>query len=256
MLGRLVRGLRRHGPVGAARAAHDVIVKAPRERRRRRSARPTLKELVAGTESIEVTAEALLRRLGVDVSPPLSERADRVMAELGERPDSGALRYPERFAVEYESGRFLFLAVRSLRPGLMVETGVANGSSTFLILTAMDENGEGALVSFDIAHDVGALLTEQERASSRWDLRIITPGTFPTAIEDLDRIDVFLHDSDHSYANVTAELGHAWPRVRSGGLVVADDGETSYAFLEASAREDVPAYGLFDRRKLLMAAIR
>jgi predicted O-methyltransferase YrrM len=256
MLGRLARGLRRHGPVGAARAAHDVIVKAPRERRRRRSAKPTLKELVSGTASIEVTAEALLNRLGANVSAELSDRADWVMAELRERTDARSLQYPERFAVEYESGRFLYLVVRVLQPGLMVETGVANGASTLLILTAMEENGEGALVSFDIARDVGALLTEQERASNRWDLRIITPGEFPTTIVDLGGIDVFLHDSDHSYANVTTELETVWPRVRPGGLVVADDGEMSYAFLEASAREDASAYGLFDRRKLLMAAIR
>jgi len=256
MLVRIVGSLRRRGPLGALRAARDVAIRMPRERRRRRSAKPTLHELVRATASIEVSAEKLLRQLGVDVPPHLSERADQVLAELQERTESRDLQFPERFAVEHESGRFLFLLVRMTRPRLMVETGVANGASTFLVLTAMRENEEGSLISFDVTSDVGSLLTEDERASQHWELRIIDPGTLPESIADLDGLDIFMHDSDHSYANVSSELETAWPRVRPGGLIIGDDGETSYAFLEASARAQILPYGLFDRRKLLMVVVR
>jgi len=36
-------------------------------------------------------------------------------------------------------------------------------------------------------------------------------------------IDIFLHDSDHSYHNMTAEFEVAWQRLRPGGFLISDD---------------------------------
>lgn len=218
--------------------------------------RPTVRELVRGTSSIEVSAESLLERLGVRVSGDLSDAADERVRELQRRTAARELIFPERFAVEHESARFLYMLVRSTRPDLMVETGVANGASTFLILAAMKENGIGRLVSIDISDRVAGLLTDEEREAGAWELRVIEPGGFAAALDGLDQIDVFMHDSDHSYENVVLELTTAWPRIRPGGIIISDDGEHTFGFIDAMEGRAERTYGLFDRRKVLMAARR
>lgn len=256
MLARIVRGVRKHGPVGSARAAWDLAIVIPRERRRRPSLKPPLRDLVRATASIECTAEGLLRRFGIDVTEDLAAAADSCVAELERRTASLELSFPERHAVERESARFLYLLVRTIRPGLMLETGVANGASTFMILTAMDQNASGVLVSTDVTGEVASLLSAEERVSDRWDLRVIEPGGFGAVLDSLGPLDVFLHDSDHAYANVLAEVSEAWLRVRPGGFVLADDGELSFAFLDAVDGRASEVLGLFDRRKLLLATRR
>ena len=256
MLARIARGVRKHGPVGSVRAAKDVLIVTPLRRRRRRSEKPTLKELVRSTRAIEVRAEDLLQCLGHAVSEDLATEADAAIAEVERRTSARQLAFPERFAVERESGRLLYLLTRVVRPRLMVETGVANGASTLLILSALERNGSGMLVSVDVSSEVGSLLSEEEKRSPAWDLRLIRPDGLEEVLAELGPIDVFLHDSDHSYANVAAELATAWPRVVDGGLVLADDGELSCAFLDAASAHGVAPYGLFDRRKMFMVAVR
>ena len=43
-----------------------------------------------------------------------------------------------------------YAAIRSLRPEVVVETGVANGVSTAYLLLALDQNGKGILHSIEI----------------------------------------------------------------------------------------------------------
>jgi len=226
----------------------------PVQRLRRRRVKPSLKDLVRATCSIEVRAEDLLGQLGHQVPPELSAEADEILAELERRTATTDLAFPERFAVERESGRLLYLLVRTERPALMVETGVANGASTFLVLSAMRRNGTGRLVSVDVTPDVAVLVNEEDRGLVTWDLEVIEPGRLEPLLERLGPIDLFMHDSDHSYANVVAELRAAWPRMADRGIVVADDGELNYAFLDVAAEFGVEPYGLFDRRKLFLLA--
>jgi predicted O-methyltransferase YrrM len=257
---RLLLALRKHGPVGALRVAWHLAVDAPRERRARPTAKPTLKELVRSTSTIEVRAEDLLEQFDLEVGPRLSAEADERVGELERRTATRDLIFPERYAVERESARFLYLLVRTTTPELVLETGVANGASTFLILSAMGENGRGRLVSVDVADEVAVLLSPREQDPEVWELRIIEPGglheVVDEVVDELGPIDVFLHDSDHSYENVVAEIGTAWPQVRPGGFVLADDGELSYGFLDATQGRAEVVAGLFDRRKLLLAARR
>ena len=42
--------------------------------------------------------------------------------------------------------------------------------------------------------------------------------------------DLFLHDSLHTYRNMRRELEVAWPHLRAGGVILADDVERNHAF--------------------------
>jgi predicted O-methyltransferase YrrM len=54
----------------------------------------------------------------------------------------------------------------------------------------------------------------------------------PDLLKGLGEIDFFFHDSDHSYENMIWEFEQAWPHLRKGGLLAADDINYNSAFKE------------------------
>jgi hypothetical protein len=76
---------------------------------------------------------------------------------------------------------------------------------------------------------VGSLIPDELR--SRWSLhrgpssRLLGP-----LIQSLGAVDIFVHDSLHTYANMYREFSVAWPALRAGGVVVSDDIECNSAF--------------------------
>jgi predicted O-methyltransferase YrrM len=49
-------------------------------------------------------------------------------------------------------------------------------------------------------------------------------------------IDMFLHDSSHSYRHMLWEFRQFWPRLRDGGLLVSHDVQMNAAFPEFVAK--------------------
>jgi predicted O-methyltransferase YrrM len=49
-------------------------------------------------------------------------------------------------------------------------------------------------------------------------------------LKKLARIDIFLHDSEHSYQNMLWEFQTAWSYLKSGGLLLAHNIDTNDAF--------------------------
>ena len=43
-------------------------------------------------------------------------------------------------------------------------------------------------------------------------------------------IDVFIHDSLHTYDHMLSEYHAAYPRLRPGGLLISDDADWNHAF--------------------------
>ena len=58
-------------------------------------------------------------------------------------------------AIGYAEGAYLYALLRSERPDVVVETGVANGFSTAFSLLALQANGIGHLHSIDLPREVG-----------------------------------------------------------------------------------------------------
>lgn len=127
----------------------------------------------------------------------------------------------------------LYVIVRAAKPRVMVETGVASGISSAHILRAMERNGEGTLHSIDLPNVQQGSVLPKGRASGwivpedlreRWRLRLGDARSLvPKVLKALDRIDIFLHDSDHSYEHMMFEYGEAWPRLARNGLLLSDD---------------------------------
>lgn len=145
---------------------------------------------------------------------------------------------------------FLHALVCLKKPDVVVETGVAHGSSAVAILSAMKRVGVGKLHSIDLPmverngqihaleghyagerHEttvvpdygqVGWLVPQELR--SRWHLYLgDSLRLLPDVIEDVGTVDIFLHDSLHRYRHMMGEFEIAWPRLANGGVLLADD---------------------------------
>ena len=160
---------------------------------------------------------------------------------------------PEFAGVEFtDPGEFrlyrclLYLLTRAFRPEIFVETGVLNGFSSAFILLAMEHNHAGQLFSIDQpplderirAQGTGALPTgkgpgwaipEELRSRHRLSLgdsRVL----LPKILEQNAGLDVFLHDSDHSYEHMMFEMSLSWTYLRPGGWLLCDNVEANESF--------------------------
>jgi predicted O-methyltransferase YrrM len=131
-----------------------------------------------------------------------------------------------------------YLACRTLRPSVVVETGVAHGVTSAYILAALERNAGGHLYSIDRppldSHSdefVGVCIPDSLKASHtliRGDAR----AKLPALLDTLGGVDMFVHDSDHSYGHMKFELGLARRHLRVPGIVISDDVNYNAAFRE------------------------
>jgi hypothetical protein len=168
-----------------------------------------------------------------------------VIAELGQQ---GVTVGPFSFH-EWNDGdagfvRAIWSLVRHLRPEVVVETGVAHGMTSRFILEAMERNDAGRLWSIDLPpvnpvtrQEVGIAARQSGVKRERW--RYIE-GTsrrrLLPLVERLGQIDLFIHDSMHSFRNVMFELETVWDYLRPGGVIIVDDIDANAAFQTFSLR--------------------
>ncbi len=162
---------------------------------------------------------------------------DEVIAEL---EASGIHAGPESFKA-YNDGdagflRAVWCLVRHLRPDHVIETGVAHGLSSRMILEALERNGKGHLWSIDLP-PLQRVWRDQTgtavgtRFADRWSyLRGSSRRMLPDLLSRLGQIDLFIHDSLHSERNVRFEMEQAYAAVRPGGAMVVDDVDVNTAF--------------------------
>ncbi len=132
-------------------------------------------------------------------------------------------------AMSVQAGRQLYDLVHRYSPSLVVETGVARGVSTAYILIAMRNNGVGHLHSVDILPNAGILVNDDLK--DRWTFHI---GKSQDILPELDLvdIDIFIHDSLHTYSNMLWEFRWAYPRVKEGGLIICHDVHKNDSFFD------------------------
>jgi len=153
------------------------------------------------------------------------------LAELFEEFDS-------TLCTNYKSC-FLYAVVRNARPRVVVETGVASGVTSYSILQALEDNGDGLLYSIDLPN-VGDVQLQKGQESGflvpeglrhRWTLTVgDSKQELPKLLGDLGMIDLFVHDSLHEYGHMMFEYEEAWPKLRKGGILFSDDISRTAAF--------------------------
>ncbi len=134
-------------------------------------------------------------------------------------------------AIHWEQAIALYLIVRILQPSRIVETGV--GRSTCFMLQALEDMGQGELYSIDINPSVALLIPR--KLTARWRFVIgSSRHVIPQLLQQLGYINIFFHDSDHSYENMLFEFKTAWPSIVKGGILLSHDTDLNTAFNEFS----------------------
>ena len=164
-------------------------------------------------------------------------RASDFMAEMIRRRDA----YGSEGAMGAIDCATLYGLTRWLRPAVIIESGGYIGMSSAFILKALaDEKLTTAkLYSVELSEhcDQGALIPEELRSASS--------GFVPMRgkVEDFlkrnelpSSVDMFLHDSSHSYRHMLWEFREFWLRLRDGGLLVSHDVQMNAAFPEFVAK--------------------
>src|SRR5207247_1516170 len=132
----------------------------------------------------------------------------------------------------------LYALTRWQRPAVVVESGGFVGMSSAFILKALMDEGltTAKLYSIELSEDrdQGVLIPDELR------LQLVPlRGKVEDFVQD-DRlpssIDMFLHDSSHSYRHMLWEFREFWPRLRDGGLLVSHDVNLNAAFPEFVAQ--------------------
>lgn len=195
-----------------------------------------------------MVAEALLKApvqlaLLVRQARLVTSEPDRAVEELASgdslKPiEQGDSTYPSQFNINPYTEDLLRGLVLRFMPRRLVETGVANGVSTRVILAAIDEVSNlhdepeadrGVLHSLDISTSV---VSPDLAAHRNWKFHLVDEHTnFREIMRAIGEIDFFFHDSNHAYWNQLIEYRTAWKHLSPGGLLVSDDINWSQAFL-------------------------
>lgn len=150
--------------------------------------------------------------------------------------------------IAIESVSTYYALIRALDPDVLVETGVCNGVSTYGLLLAVHENGNGHLTSIDYpvyesdveadhadepadhvgqaiipdGHEPGWFIPDTLR--DNWTLNLgLSQQELPKLRCEIDEIDFFVHDSGHTLPCMMFEFELAWNWLGPGGVLVSDD---------------------------------
>lgn len=119
----------------------------------------------------------------------------------------------------------LFVAINVKKPLCIIETGVAAGVSSNVILTALEMNEAGKLVSIDITDKVGELIGGNLKI--RWELKVLPDlareNAFAKYLKSNSNATIFLHDSDHSALWQIFEFRNIMLHLPNIELILFDD---------------------------------
>lgn len=123
-----------------------------------------------------------------------------------------------------------------IRAQKILETGVAYGWSSLAFLLALDEVGQGKLVSIDRPYPlmdndqyVGCVVPEH--LYRHWLLiRKADRDGLPQALKHLEKVDLVHYDSDKSFSGRSFAYCLLWARLRPGGILISDDIGDNLAF--------------------------
>jgi predicted O-methyltransferase YrrM len=168
--------------------------------------------------------------------------------------------------VNLDDALFLYWLVRQAKPRMIVQTGVCNGLSAAFMMLALVKNGpEGRLRVIDlppvfdpddpawtVAGTVYGVVIPEGKTSG-W----LVPDAYrdrfevwngdakdllPKMVDDVDSIDFFFHDSDHTYDHMMFEFRQVKSKLTKGGLLVSDDVSWNASVWDFADEFHVPSY--------------
>ncbi len=150
-------------------------------------------------------------------------------------------------------GKWIYCCIRVLAPDNIIETGVAHGYSSWIILNALHKNNKGKLFSIDLPNNdtntdynfkdqptTGWLVPDSLRG--RWEMHLGDAKVIlPQLLEKIGKLDLFFHDSDHSFEHMQYEFSTVHPYMKKGGVILSDDVHKNAAFEQYTDKNKLSA---------------
>jgi hypothetical protein len=221
-------------PASVVRAVPGEI----QQYRRRRESDPDLSYDVD-----QAWQEHLHGLLGATWPCPQAQQLDQIMADthalLAARGlESGPETYGWYSDADTSLCRAVWCVTRHTRPEVAIETGVAHGVTSRVVLEALRHNDFGHLWSVDLPFpfdrrlrtETGVAITDSCR--SRWSyLEGASSQCLPSLVTKVGHVEMFIHDSLHTDQNTLFEMEQVASVMTVGGVMLVDDiGESRGAF--------------------------
>jgi len=173
--------------------------------------------------------------LGAPWPCPEAGQLHSLLAEIGELLAANGLR-PGRHTYGWYSDADLELCsamwciVLHNQPDVVIETGVAHGVSSRVVLEALAKNDRGHLWSIDLPHPLNDQMHRQtgvavtDACRPRWTyLEGESRRMLPPLVAQVPKVELFIHDSLHTAENTLFEMEQAASNMARGGVMLVDD---------------------------------
>jgi len=193
----------------------------------------------------------------------LQNHSDKFFDQLkDEHYPSKKKPYPLDYTLDNQNGLFLYILCKIIKPEKVVETGVAYGLSSMYILQALFENKKGVLYSIDSIFSpweskemIGSAIPKYLRHN--WNFIL---GSSSEKLEEilssLNSVDIFFHDSMHTYKNMIFEFDTAWSYIAKNGFLLSDDISSNNAFYDFYSKITVNPFILYRNDKSLLGILK
>ena len=129
----------------------------------------------------------------------------------------------------------------------MIETGVAHGITSRVVLEALGQNHFGHLWSIDLPFPFDDRLHAETGAPDpdvcrpRWTyLEGSSKQRLPALVAEVGHTEVFIHDSLHTAENTVFEMNQAASAMPAGGVMLVDDIDSHEGFAAFASQH--PSY--------------
>lgn len=199
-----------------------------------------------GRDASSIVDEAELREIQTHIGTATAALSAR-----------GGLPFPTFYNADSTLAQLAYLLCRILEPETVVETGVAYGATSAVILAALHKNRRGALHSIDLPpigdtgsrQHIGILVPARYRQS--WYLQLgaskrLLPRLLATSIRS---VGLFIHDSANNDPVQRMELATAWRRMSPCSALIVNSIQGKVAFREFVERENVGFWLAIEQRE-------
>lgn len=158
--------------------------------------------------------------------------------------------YMPRMLSGHLQGRILSLFSKLVQPKLIVEVGTFTGYSATCLAEGLAAGGK--LITYEISDEVAVLAQKHLEAAGIADKVEIRIGNAVELLKEIDgEIDLVFIDADKE--NYSAYWDILFPKLRRGGIIIADNVLWSGKVLEPEAQHDEETRGLISFTKKALA---
>ena len=196
----------------------------------------------------EAWDEHLHKLLGVPWPCSEGQRLEAVLKDIGAVLEARGWGFGRDTYAWYADGdsslcRAVWCISLHTRPEVAIETGVAHGVTSRIVLEALLQNDFGHLWSIDLPFpfdhrlhgETGLVVTDACR--SRWSyVEGSSKQRMPPLIAQVGHVEMFIHDSLHTAKNTVFEMEQAASAMSPGGIMLVDDIDSHMGFATFAKR--------------------